>query len=179
MYKNKKYDSSYEFRTIDLFAFPEEETFYFLSFKKNKRRKMDRRISYSPLLEHFYNLQSELIRFYDTEHWLYDDKIADIDSKLLIIVSNYSLSNCIRFYYNPTYKKYYEIGYDGYIGPTLETNDINEKNNSYKIIINKCSNNTFINNYMGYICNPNYEIKKYFNIYKEIFIFFRIIKFYL
>jgi hypothetical protein len=56
MYKNKKYDSSYEFRTIDLFAFPEEDTFYFLSFKKNKRRKMDRRISYSPLLEHFYNL---------------------------------------------------------------------------------------------------------------------------
>jgi len=117
------------------------------------------------------NLNLDLL---NTEHWLYDkcDKIADIDSKLSNIVSNYSLSICIRFYYNPTYKKYFEIGYDGYIGPTLETNDINEKKNSYKIIINKCSNTTFINNYMGYICNPDYEIKKYFNIYKEIFIFF-------
>ena len=114
----------------------------------------------------------------NTDHWLYDkcDKISDIDpdflSKLSNIVRNPSLTICLRFYYNSTYKQYYEIGNEGYIDPNLETNNINEKKYSYKIIINKCYNNTFINNYMGYICNPDYEINNYFDIYKEIFIFF-------
>ena len=121
------------------------------------------------------------------EHWLYDkcDTIADIYpdffSKISNIVRNHSLSICLRFYYNPTYKKYYQIGNEGYIDPKLETNNVNEKKYSYKIIINKCYNNTFINNYMGYICNPEYEINKYFNIYKEIFLYFsdnKIIPFY-
>ena len=120
-------------------------------------------------------LNSDLL---NTEHWLYDkcDQISyiykDFLSKISDIVRNHSLSICLRFYYNPTYKKYYEIGYEGYIDPNLETNNINEKKHSYKIIINKCYNNTFINNYMGYICNSDYEINKYFSIYKEIFLYF-------
>ena len=112
------------------------------------------------------------------EHWLYDkcEKISDIHEKLFSkisnIVSNYSSSICLRYYYNPTDKKYYEIGNEGYLEPFLETNSLKEKRNSYKIIIKKCINSPFIKNFMGFECNSENEINKYLGIYKEIFIYF-------
>ena len=59
-------------------------------------------------------------------------------------MSNYSSSICLRYYYNPTEKKYYEIGNEGYFEPFLETNNLKEKTNSYKIIIKKCINSPFV-----------------------------------
>ena len=114
----------------------------------------------------------------DTEHWLYDNcnKIKEIQSNLFSkiseTVSNYTKTICIRYYYSPSQRKYYEIGNEGYEDPYLESNNLKEKKYSYKILIKKCLNNTFINNYMGYICNSENQINEYLDIYKEIFIYF-------
>jgi hypothetical protein len=85
-------------------------------------------------------------------------------SKISKTIPNYSKSICLRYYYNLNEKQYYEVGSDGFISPKLETNEIFEKKYVYKIIIEKCVNNSFINN-MGYICNNEYEIDKYFDMY--------------
>jgi len=117
------------------------------------------------------------INLTNTEHWLYDkcETMSEINqnlfSKISKIIPNYSKSICLRYYYNPNEKQYYEVGFDGFISPKLETNEIFEKKYVYKIIIEKCVNNSFINN-MGYICNNQYEIDKYLDMYTEIFTYF-------
>ena len=114
----------------------------------------------------------------DIEHWLYDkcDKINNININLFDEISNYvknyTSSICIRFYFNPRDQKYYEIGNDGYVEPYLETSKFNEKQYAFKIIIEKCLNNSFINNNIGYICNSEININKYFDIYDEIVMYF-------
>ena len=112
-----------------------------------------------------------------TEHWLYDkcEKMPGISQNLFSKISknipNYSKSICLRYYFNPNEKEYYEEGSEGFISPKLETNEIFEKKYVYKIIIEKCVNNSFTNN-MGYICNNEYEIDKYLDMYTEIFTYF-------
>ena len=114
----------------------------------------------------------------ETEHWLYDkcENIYDINNNFFPEISQsipgYSKTICLRFYYNPSTRQYYEIGFEGYISPKLETNKIFEKNYLYKIIIEKCINNSFISDKMGFACNNENEIKAYLNIYTEIFTFF-------
>ena len=133
-----------------------------------------------------YSIRENKTMFYDnlrinlaiTEHWVYDkcENIYDIDNNFFPEVSknvpNYSKTICLRFYYNPNSKQYYEIGFDGYVPPKLETNEIFEKNYFYKIIIEKCINNSFISNKMGFSCNNENDIKAYLNIYNEIFTYF-------
>ena len=114
----------------------------------------------------------------NTEHWLYDncEKIYDINDKLFSeisnIIPNYKNSICLRYYYNISTKEYYEIGFDGFVTPNLETNEISEKKNVYKILIEKCNNYSFINYKMGYSCNNENDISNYLNIYSELFIYF-------
>lgn len=113
-----------------------------------------------------------------TEHWVYSNcnKILENNKNFFSEISkeipNYSKSICLRFYYNPNTKQYYEIGYKGYIAPKLETNKFFERKNIYKIIIEKCINNSFITNKFGYICNNEYTINNYLNIYSTIFNYF-------
>ena len=52
MYKNKKYDSNYEFRAIDLFSFPEEDPFMFYPIKNVNEEDWAEEIIYSPMLEY-------------------------------------------------------------------------------------------------------------------------------
>ena len=52
MYKNKKYDSNYEFRAIDLFSFPEEDPFMFYPIKNLNEEDWAEEIIYSPMLEY-------------------------------------------------------------------------------------------------------------------------------
>ena len=52
MYKNKKYDSNYEYRTIDLFCFPEEDPFMFYPLKNINDENWCEDLSDSPFLEH-------------------------------------------------------------------------------------------------------------------------------
>ena len=114
----------------------------------------------------------------NTEHWIYDkcQNLIEINKNLLTdisqIISNYTKSICVRFYYNPRDHKYYEVGLDGYISPNLETSYLTEKRNIYKIIIEKCDNNSIFNDKFDYSCNNNSEIAKYLNLYNNIFMYF-------
>ena len=49
--------------------------------------------------------------------------------------------------------------------------DLNEKKYAYNIIIEKCINNTFINDIAEYKSNTQNEINHYLDIYNEIFIY--------
>ena len=117
------------------------------------------------------------INLSDSEHWLYDkcENVIDIHKNLFSEISknipNYSKSICLKYYSNPYERKYYEIGFDGYISPYLESNDISEKKYGYRIIIEKCVNNSLFKS-IGYYCNPENEINKYLEIYTEIFTYF-------
>jgi len=114
----------------------------------------------------------------NTEHWIYDkcENLIEINRNLFLdisqIISNYTKSICIRFYYNPRNHKYYEVGLEGYISPNLETNFLAEKRNIYKIIIQKCDNNSIFNDKFDYSCNNNSEITKYLNLYNNVFMYF-------
>jgi hypothetical protein len=125
----------------------------------------------------FHNKYYFNLNLSNIEHWLYDrcEKLYDINEnfsdKSFKKRYNFSSSICIRFYYNPNDKIYYEIGNEGFIEPFLETNDLNEKKYAYNIIIEKCINNTFINNMLGLKCNSQNDIDKYLDIYNEIFIY--------
>jgi len=125
-----------------------------------------------------YNNNNLNLELPNTEHWLYDrcNKISNMNLNLFDEISkyvkNYSSLICIRFYFNPNDKKYYEIGSDGYVEPYLETSKLNEKKYPFKIIIEKCLNNSFININIGQKCKSEIDINKYFEIYDEIFIYF-------
>ena len=112
------------------------------------------------------------------EHWLYDkcEKIYGINDNLFSKISNkipnYKNSICLRYYYNINTKEYYEIGFDGFVTPNLETNKIFEKKDIYKIIVEKCNNYSFIINKFGYSCNNEDDINNYLEKYSEIFTYF-------
>ena len=125
------------------------------------------------------NEEDELkIDLYNTEHWLYDkcENILEINKNLFSEIShtirNYSKSICLRYYYNPLDQVYYEIGFPGYNSPYLETNLNNEKRYIYKIMIEKCTNNSIFTNKMNYNCNNKNEIVKYLNVYNDVFLYF-------
>ena len=52
MYKNKKFDSNYEFRTIDLFTFNDEDPFCFYSVKNINEDNWTDELVDSPNLEY-------------------------------------------------------------------------------------------------------------------------------
>ena len=86
------------------------------------------------------NGNDSIIDLYNTEHWLYDkcENIAEISKNLFSEISqtitNYTNTVCLRYYYNPSEQKYYEIGLQGYISPNLETNIITEKKNGIRFL---------------------------------------------
>ena len=135
-------------------------------------------IIYSVKENQTYSFNDININLSNIEHWLYDkcEKILQINKNLFSEISqnisNYSKSICLRFYYNPNTKEYYEIGFDGFISPKLETNEISEKKYIYRIIIEKCINNSFVNKKMGYICNKENEINNYLYKFSQIFTYF-------
>jgi hypothetical protein len=111
-----------------------------------------------------------------TEHWVYD-KCENIINKNLFsditkIIENYTKPICLRFYYNPKEQLYYQIGFDGFIYPNLETNLITEKRYFYKIIVEKCLNNSVFNNEFHISCNNDNEINQYLEENSDIFIYF-------
>jgi hypothetical protein len=124
-----------------------------------------------------YNEKSQ-VDLYNTEHWLYDkcENIAQINKNLFPeiseIIVNYTKSICLRYYYSPLDQRYYEIGFQGYISPHLQTNSVGEKRFIYKIIFEKCVNHTIFTNKMQFFCNNETEIIHYLNIYSDIFIHF-------
>ena len=128
--------------------------------------------------ENAYNNDDIQTNLSNIEHWIYDkcENIIEINKNLFKeisqIISNYTKSICMRFYYNPKDHKYYEVGLGGYISPNLETSYLAEKRFIYKIVIEKCDNNSIFNEKFNYSCNKNNEIKNYLNLYNNIFMYF-------
>ena len=118
------------------------------------------------------------IDLYKTEHWVYDKckNIPDINKNLFEniskIIKDYTKTICIRFYYDPYQQKYYQVGFEGYVPPNLETNLLTEKKYFYKIIVEKCFNNSIFNDKFHFVCNSENEIKKYINLYDDIILYF-------
>ena len=107
------------------------------------------------------------------DHWVFDTCRKGIDDKdlepyLFENIENFTNGVCIRYYFNSTEKKYYNLGDSEFSWPYLQ-HGISQKNNIYlTTIVQKCSNDSIINQIFGQ-CPPQKDIddyiKKYFGIY--------------
>ena len=120
------------------------------------------------------NFSYENLYLYD--HWVFDTCRKNIDDKgldphLFENVENFTNSACIRYYYNSTKKKYFSIEDKDFSWPYLE-HGISQRNNIYlTTIIQKCSNDSVINEIFGQ-CPSQKEIDNYINKYFGIYLYF-------
>ena len=85
-------------------------------------------------------------------------------------MENFTNGVCIRYFYNSKERKYYSFGADGFKWPYLE-HGMAQRNNIYlTTIIQKCSNDSVINEIFGQ-CPSQKEIDDYLS--KYLFIFHR------
>ena len=114
------------------------------------------------------------LQLYD--HWVFDQCRKDIDDKglephLFSNVENFTNGICIRHYYNSKEKKYYSSDEEGFVWPHLE-HGISQRNNIYlTTIVQKCSNDSVINNIFGK-CPSQKEIDDYLKRYFGIYLYF-------
>ena len=122
------------------------------------------------------NFSSSNLNLYD--HWVFDTCRKDIDDKglepyLFDNIENFTNGVCIRYFFNSTEEKYYSTEDKGFSWPYLEHGTAQRKNNYLTTIIQKCSNDSIINEILG-MCQPQKEIDDYLNKYfAYIFIFYR------
>ena len=110
------------------------------------------------------------------DHWVFDTCSEGIDNKglesyLFDNIENFTNGVCIRYYYNSSEKKYYNLGHEKFSWPYLE-HGISQKNNIYlTTIVQKCSNDSVINKIFG-VCPPQKEIDDYVSKYFGIYLYF-------
>ena len=114
------------------------------------------------------------LEFYD--HWVFDSCVNNIDDKdlnpsLFQNVDNFTNAVCIKYFYNSTEKKYYFLGQEGFVWPHLEHGIANRNNIYLTTYIQKCHNNSKINELFGN-CPPQEEIDNYVNKYSFIYLHF-------
>ena len=120
------------------------------------------------------NFSYENLDLYD--HWVFDICRKGIDDKglepyLFNNIENFTNAVCIRHYYNSTEKKYYSIEDKGFLWPYLEHGTA-QKNNIYlTTIIEKCSNNSKMNDIFGK-CPPQKDIDDYLSKYFAFYFYF-------
>ena len=120
------------------------------------------------------NLSYSNLDLYD--HWVFDtcrknidDK--DLDNSLFKNVENFTNGVCIRHYYNSSERKYYSLEEKGFKWPYLE-HGISQRNNIYlTTIVQKCSNDSIINQLFG-MCPSQKEIDDYVSRYFAIYLYF-------
>ena len=106
----------------------------------------------------------------DNDHWVYDTchNYANNDD----IKYDYSFSSCIKYYYNSNEKKYYSIHDNiNFKWPFLRDNLTNFDNAIFATFVEKCSNNSVLNNILGE-CYSDDKINEYFSNFNNIFISF-------
>ena len=112
------------------------------------------------------SLESYLYNFKlaEAHHWVYDncDPYDDSIQKYNNIIDKdvYAQSACIKKYYNPKERRYYNISESGFIWPTIEHGMANSNRTFYGIIVQKCSNNSLKSN-----CKNMEYIDSYFQRY--------------
>ena len=111
------------------------------------------------------NLEQSKLHNYD--HWVFDDCREGIDNKyinkdLFENVVNFTNAACIRYYYNSSKQKYYSLEENGFIWPHLEHGISRRDNIFLTTIIEKCNNNSVLNQLLG-DCASNESIEEYIN----------------
>ena len=102
----------------------------------------------------------------DIPHWIYGFCIYDVDTKgindLIENKEEFEKSVCIRKYYNPNTKKYYDTTDNkNFIWPFIEHGMSNPNSTFYGIIIEKCKNDN-LRKLLGFNnCNNNDIIDNY------------------
>ena len=120
------------------------------------------------------NLSYSNLDLYD--HWVFDTCRKNIDDKdlndsLFQNVENFTNGVCIRHYYNSSERKYYSLEDKGFKWPHLE-HGISQRNNIYlTTIVQKCSNDSIINELFG-MCPSQKEIDDYVSRYLGIYLYF-------
>ena len=120
------------------------------------------------------NLSYSNLDLYD--HWVFDTCRKNIDDKdlndsLFQNVENFTNAVCIRHYYNSSERKYYSLEDKGFKWPHLE-HGISQRNNIYlTTIVQKCSNDSIINELFG-MCPSQKEIDDYVSRYLGIYLYF-------
>ena len=120
------------------------------------------------------NLQYDKLDLYD--HWVFDNcrkgiDDKDLDHSLFQNVENFTNGVCIRYYYNSIEKKYYSSEEKGFNWPHLEHGISQRKNIYLTTIVQKCSNDSIINEIFGK-CASQKEIDDYVNQYFAIYLYF-------
>ena len=110
------------------------------------------------------------------DHWVFDNCRKGIDDKdlepyLFENIENFTNGVCIRYYFNSTEKKYHKIGDNGFIWPHLEHGTARRNNIYLTTIIQKCSNDSIINEIFGN-CPSQKEIDNYISKYFSIYLYF-------
>jgi hypothetical protein len=116
------------------------------------------------------NYQYNSSNLQDNDHWVYDTchQYANKDD----MKYDYSFSSCIRYYYNSIHKKYYSIhDNENFKWPNLPDNLTDIDNAFFTIFIEKCSNQSILNDIMGE-CYPEEKINEYLLYFNNIFISF-------
>ena len=101
----------------------------------------------------------------ENSHWEYalcnyDEDITYKKLKNIIDKNTFSQSACIKKYYSPKDKKYFNKGESGFIWPVLEHGSSHPNRTLYGIIVETCQNNSLKNN-----CNSIEAIEKFFKRY--------------
>ena len=110
------------------------------------------------------------------DHWVFDTCSEGIDNKglesyLFDNIENFTNGVCIRYYYNSSEKKYYNLGHEKFSWPYLE-HGISQKKNIYlTTIVQKCSNDSIINQIFGQ-CPSQKDIDDYISKYFGIYLYF-------
>ena len=120
------------------------------------------------------NLQYDKLDLYD--HWVFDNCRKGIDDKgldrsLFQNVENFTNGVCIRYYYTSIEKKYYSSEEKGFNWPHLEHGISQRKNIYLTTIVQKCSNDSIINEIFGK-CPTQKEIDDYVDKYFGIYLYF-------
>ena len=120
------------------------------------------------------NLTYDNLDLYD--HWVFDQCRKNVDDEgldpsLFSNVENFTNGVCIRYFYNSKEKKYYSLGAEGFKWPHLEHGMAQRSNIYLTTIIQKCSNDSIINEIFGE-CPSQKEIDDYLSKYFGIYLYF-------
>ena len=88
-------------------------------------------------------LNSNPLKYENTVHWIYGKCDINIDAKDeetkdLIKIEEFSKAVCIKKYYNPANKTYYDVNDKNFVAPKIEHGMSNENYTFYSFIIEKC-----------------------------------------
>ena len=124
------------------------------------------------------NFKDSDLELYD--HWVFDNCQKNIDDKdvdpiIFHNVENFTNAVCIKYFFNSTEKKYYQLEEKGFFWPYLE-HGMAQRNNIYlTTTVQKCTNDSIINELFGN-CPSQKEIDEYLSHYLALYLYFTDIK---